>query len=92
MAVFSFWFRLLLCCWPWSAGPAQRCPLPEKAAATQPLPPDAGPAPRLRLPDAARLRELRGQRAFQYMEPVTRPQQSAWSLLGAGVARPWPSG
>ncbi|GAB3850332.1 hypothetical protein GCM10028822_15570 [Hymenobacter terrigena] len=58
---------------------------PERPAATRPLPPDTGPAPRLRRPDAARLRELRGQREFQYVEPATRAEQSAWSLFWARV-------
>ena len=44
-----------------------------------------GPAPRLRRPDATRLRELRGQRAFQYEEDVTQPEQSAWDAFWARV-------
>ena len=53
--------------------------------ATQVLPPDQGPAPRLRRPDAARLNELRGQREFQYVEPVTHAEQSAWDAFWARV-------
>ncbi|MDQ2770637.1 MAG: DUF4129 domain-containing protein, partial [Bacteroidota bacterium] len=44
-----------------------------------------GPAPRLRLPDEARLRELRGRRAFQYAEDARAPEQSAWDAFWARV-------
>ena len=59
-------------------------PLP---ATTAPLPPDTGPAPRLRRPDAARLQDLRSQRAFQYEEPLARAEQSAWDAFWARVWR-----
>ena len=63
---------------------AQAAPRPTVAAVPALLP-DQGPAPRLRRPDAGRLRELRGQRAFQYEEDATQPEQSAWSALWARV-------
>ena len=66
-----------------SAIPGRAAPQPEMA--TRPLLPDQGPAPRLRRPDAGRLRELRGQSAFQYEEAVTTPEQSAWSAFWARV-------
>ncbi|GAA4049833.1 hypothetical protein GCM10022409_40690 [Hymenobacter glaciei] len=49
------------------------------------LQPAQGPAPRLRRPDAARLRDLRGQREFQYEADVTEPEQSAWDAFWARV-------
>ena len=86
MPAFSSWFRtllLLLVLAPpaQAASPAQAA----RPAAARPLPPDAGPAPRPRNADDARLRELRGQREFQYTEPATRAEQSAWSLFWARV-------
>ena len=86
MAAFSFWFRTLLLLLVLAAPARAALPdAPKQPAAVRPLPPDAGPAPRLRRPDAARLRELRGQREFQYVEPTTRAEQSAWSLFWARV-------
>ena len=86
MAAFSPWFRTLLLLLVLAAPARAALPdAPERPAAAQLLPPDAGPAPRLRRPDAARLRELRGQREFQYLEPTTRAEQSAWSLFWARV-------
>ncbi|GAB2847405.1 DUF4129 domain-containing protein [Hymenobacter ruber] len=86
MAVFSSWFRALLLLLVLAApARAARPDAPERPTATRPLPPDAGPAPQQRRPDAARLRELRGQREFQYVEPATRAEQSAWSLFWARV-------
>ncbi len=69
------------------AGAAHAAPPAEKPPTTRTLPPDLGPAPTLRHPDAARLRELRGQRAFQYEEPVARPEQSAWDAFKARLWR-----
>ena len=63
---------------------AQTAPRPT-AAAVSALQPDARPAPHLRRPDAGRLRELRGQRAFQYEGEVTQPEQSAWDAFWARV-------
>ena len=79
-------FRLLLLLLLLSAVPgfAQAAPRPT-AAAVPALLPDAGPAPRLRRPDAGRLRELRGQRQFQYEEDMTQPEQSAWDAFWARV-------
>ncbi|MGY3088775.1 hypothetical protein ACVWYF_001815 [Hymenobacter sp. UYAg731] len=86
MAAFSSWFRALLLLLVLIAPARAALPdAPERPAATRPLPPDAGPAPRLRRPDAARLRELRGQREFQYVEPATRAEQSTWSLFWGRV-------
>lgn len=86
MAAFSSWFRTLLLLLVLAApARAARPDAPEPPAAAQLLPPDTGPAPHLRGPDAARLRELRGQREFQYVEPATRAEQSAWSLFWARV-------
>lgn len=65
--------------------PAHAAPGPNQPATVRPLPPDQGPAPRLRRLDAARLRELRGQREFQYVEPVTRAEESAWDAFWARV-------
>lgn len=86
MAAFFSWFRALLLLLVLAA-PAGAAPpdAPAPTAVTRPLPPDAGPAPRLRRPDAARLWELRGQREFQYVEPATRAEQSAWSLFWTRV-------
>ncbi len=56
---------------------------PDQSVSTRPLPLEQGPAPRLRRPDAARLQELRGQREFQYVEPVNRAEQSAWEAFKA---------
>ena len=67
--------------------PAYAVPMPKKPVATHPLPPDRDPAPRLRRPNTARLQQLRGQREFQYEEPVARPEQSAWDAFKARVAR-----
>jgi hypothetical protein len=69
------------------AGPVHAAGPAEKPSVTHALPPDAGPPPPLRRPDAARLEELRGQRAFQYIEPVDRPEQSAWDAFWARVWR-----
>ncbi|MBH8568872.1 DUF4129 domain-containing protein [Microvirga sp. STS02] len=86
MAAFSSWLRALLLLLVLAAPcRAARPDAPARPAATWPLPPDAGPAPQQRRPDAARLRELRGQREFQYVEPDTRAEQSAWSLFWARV-------
>ncbi|WP_216680321.1 DUF4129 domain-containing protein [Hymenobacter siberiensis] len=86
MSAFSSWFRVLLLLLVLTAPARAALPdAPERPAAAQPLPPDTGPAPRLRRPDAARLQELRGQREFQYLEPTTRAEQSAWSLFWARV-------
>ncbi|RZK61641.1 MAG: DUF4129 domain-containing protein, partial [Hymenobacter sp.] len=48
------------------------------------LPPDAAAAPAVRRPAAARLRELRGQRAFKYTEVAEEPATASWwqRLLG----------
>ena len=86
MAAFPSWFRTLLLLLVLAAPARAALPhAPERPAATRSLPPDTGPAPRPRHADAARLRELRGQREFQYVEPVTRAEQSAWSLFWARV-------
>ena len=79
-------FRLLLVLLVLSAAPSlgQATPHPPVAAAPA-LQPDQGPAPRPRLPDAGRLRELRGQREFQYEEDITQPEQSAWDAFWARV-------
>ena len=71
-----------------SAAPALAAPPPAGAPpVVRPLPPDQGPAPRLRRPSEARLRELRGQREFQYVEPTTRPEESAWDAFWSRVRR-----
>ena len=53
--------------------------------ATRPLPADRTAALPVRRPDAARLRELRGQRDFNYAEAT--PQLSAWDLFWGRVWR-----
>ena len=85
MAVLASRFRLLLLLLLSAAsGLGQTAPRP--AVATVPaLQPEQGPVPRLRQPDAGRLRELRGQRDFQYEENVTQPEQSAWDAFWARV-------
>ncbi|GAB3307079.1 DUF4129 domain-containing protein [Hymenobacter humi] len=85
MAFLSFWFRVLLVLTVFGSVPMAVGAPPNQAVSTRPLPPDQGPAPRLRRPDAARLQELRGQREFQYVEPVNRQEQSAWELFKARV-------
>lgn len=87
MAYFSFWLRVLMVLAVLGAAPSYAAPPSGQPAATRALPPDQGPAPRLRRPNATRLQELRGQRAFQYAEPVDRPEQSAWDAFKARVAR-----
>jgi len=81
VAACSFWLRVLLL--------AVLGTVPVVAAlaapATTVLPPDQGPPPRLRQPNAARLQELRGQRDFQYVEPETRAEQSAWTAFWSRV-------
>ena len=86
MAALASRFRLLLVLLVLSAAPSlgQATPHPPVAAAPA-LQPDQGPAPRPRLPDAKRLRELRGQREFQYEEDITQPEQSAWDAFWARV-------
>ena len=86
MAALASRFRLLLVLLVLSAAPSlgQATPHPPVAAAPV-LQPDQGPAPRPRLPDAGRLRELRGQREFQYEEDMTQPEQSAWDAFWARV-------
>ena len=86
MAALASRFRLLLVLLVLSAAPSlgQATPHPPVAAAPA-LQPDQGPAPRPRLPDAGRLRELRGQREFQYEEDITQPEQSAWDAFWARV-------
>lgn len=69
------------------AAPAYAAAPPERPVSTRPLPPDQGPAPRLRRPDAERLQDLRGQREFQYEEPVARAEQSAWDAFKQRIAR-----
>jgi hypothetical protein len=80
----SFWFRILVVL-ALGAGPALAAPAPPTESRA--LPPDTGPAPRLRQPDAARLQRLRGQREFQYVEPVSRAEQSAWEAFKARLWR-----
>ena len=87
MALFSFCFRVLLVLLALSGAPAYAATPPAKLVVAHLLPPDQGPAPRLRRPDAARLSELRGQRAFQYVEPVNRAEQSAWDAFWSRVWR-----
>lgn len=87
MAFFSCCFRVLLVLLASCVAPAYAATPPAKPVVVRPLPPDQGPAPRLRRPDAARLSELRGQRAFQYVEPVNRAEQSAWDAFWARVWR-----
>lgn len=50
-----------------------------QVATARVLPTDRTPARRLRLPDAERLRELRGQRDFRYVE--VKSELSAWDLF-----------
>ena len=67
-----------------SAATAQTPPADSTAAAaTAPLPPDRRSSVQPRLPDAARLRELRGLREFNYLEAKT--QLSPWDLFWAKV-------
>ncbi|WP_201983010.1 DUF4129 domain-containing protein [Hymenobacter rubidus] len=85
MPALCFWFRLLLLVALGAAPAHGAAPGPQRPPATRPLPPDTGPAPRLRRPDEARLQELRGQRDFQYVEPTSRPEESAWQAFWARV-------
>lgn len=91
MAFFSSWFRVILvlalCC----AAPAFAVAPPEPPESSRPLPTDQGPAPRPRRFDETRLQELRGQREFQYVEPMTHAEESAWEAFKArlwqGIAK-----
>ena len=88
MAFLSFWFRIALVLGALGAAPAWAEERPAATPVAHLLPPDQGQAPRVRRPDAARLRELRGQREFQYEEPIAaQPEQSAWDAFKARVAR-----
>ncbi len=65
------------------AGPAPTPADSAKVAAAPvraPLPPDLSSPPRPRRPDAERLRELRGQREFTYVEAAPE-SPSAWDLF-----------
>ena len=69
-----------------AASPATAQTIPTDSVAmtaTAPLPPDRRSAVQPRLPDAARLRELRGQREFNYLEAKT--QLSPWDLFWGKV-------
>jgi hypothetical protein len=59
-------------------------PAPPRTA-QQRLPPERRPPSRLRRPNEARLNELAQQREFQYLEPTSRPEQSAWQAFRARV-------
>ncbi|UYZ63340.1 DUF4129 domain-containing protein [Hymenobacter weizhouensis] len=59
--------------------PAALAAAPDSAAATRPVPADQTPTLRLRRPDAGRLRELRQQRDFRYVE--VKSELSAWDLM-----------
>lgn len=61
--------------------PAAAAVAPDSAtqATSRVLPPDRTPALRLRRPDAERLRDLRGQRDFRYVE--VKSELSAWDLF-----------
>jgi hypothetical protein len=87
VAFFLFRLQVMAMLLVLSAAPAVAAPEPTPPAVTRALPPDQGPAPRLRQPDADRLRELRGQREFQYVEPVARAEQSAWEAFKARLWR-----
>ncbi|WP_165768175.1 DUF4129 domain-containing protein [Hymenobacter amundsenii] len=63
-----------------ATAPAGATVAPAAAAAPpREFAPDQGPAPRLRRPNQARLRALRGQREFRYVE--VRSELSAWDLF-----------
>ncbi len=67
---------------PGAAGPvAAAAVAPLRATPPRRFAPDQGLAPRLRRPDPARLRTLRGQREFRYVE--VRSERSAWDLFWA---------
>lgn len=57
---------------------------PVDTTTAPPLPPDAAAPAAVRRPAAARLRELRGQRDFQYTEAAKEPATASWwqRLLG----------
>lgn len=63
------------------AAPAAAAVAPDSAAqaTSRVLPADRTPALRLRRPDAERLRDLRGQRDFRYVE--VKSELSAWDLF-----------
>jgi hypothetical protein len=71
---------------------APRPPRPWRAlvdtASAPPLPADAAAQPPLRRPPAARLRDLRGQRDFQYVEGTGAPEGAGfWARLMAWLWR-----
>ncbi|PJJ47991.1 uncharacterized protein DUF4129 [Hymenobacter chitinivorans DSM 11115] len=75
-----FWTSgLLLLLLAAPAGWAQSTPAARPASRAQLLPADQSSAVRLRQPAPGHLRELRGQREFQYVE--VKSEQSAWSLF-----------
>ena len=67
-----------------TAAVAAATPAPPAVAAA--LPPNAGPPPHVRRPAARRLNDLRGQRAFQYLE-VTPDDPGLWERFLAWLAR-----
>ena len=86
------WLRPALLAAALLTGPAQAGPAPPRpprpapaSAAPRPLPADRTTALPVRRPDAARLRELRGQRAFNYAEAA--PPRSAWDVFWERVWR-----
>lgn len=64
-----------------TAAPAETTERMKRQPKPRLLPPDQATALTLRLPDAERLRELRGQREFNYLE--TPAEMSPWALFWA---------
>ena len=69
-----------------AGAPAVAAGTPVAPALAPPLPPDAGTAPRVRRPVASRLDNLRGQRAFQYLD-VAPDDPGLWDRFLAWLWR-----